>query len=87
MPKVQVKPVAVTQREIRRSIDVGPTIAQVSPVAYWYKNGHFENEIEAKGAFRLAFQQGMDGMGKSIQEWMGLNDKEYSDWVKDGLLP
>lgn len=77
----------ITQKEKRQTIDVGPTFSQVSPVSYWYKHGHFKNEDEARGAFRLAYQQGLDGMGKSIQTWMGLTEEEYSKWMKDNSLP
>jgi hypothetical protein len=67
-----------TQKEHRREIDVGPTLAQVSPAMYWYKAGYFQNEDEARGAFRLAYQQGMDGMGKTVQEWMGLKPDQFA---------
>ena len=62
-------------------------MGQVSPVGYWYKHGHFKNEDEARGAFRLAYQQGLDGMGKSIQEWMGLSEAEFDAWMRDDALP
>ncbi len=78
---------AVTQKEMRKSIDVGSGRGQVSSVAYWHKNGHFQNQDEARGAFRLAYQQGLDGMGTSIQEWMGLNEKEFDDWMRNDGLP
>jgi hypothetical protein len=77
----------VTQREIRQGVDVGSGLMAVSPVAYWYKAGHFETEEAARGAFELAYQQGMDGMGKSVEEWMGLSDTEYTAWRQDGSLP
>lgn len=77
----------MTQKEKRRGIDVGPHMNQVSSVAYWYKQGHFSNEDEAMGAFRLAYQQGLDGMGKSIQEWMGLSKEEFGAWMRNNALP
>lgn len=77
----------ITQAEIKRSVNVGPTMAQVSPVMYWYKNGHFASKEEALGAFKLAYQQGMDGMGKSVQEWMGLNDAQFDAWMRNNQLP
>lgn len=77
----------VTQREHRRGVDVGPTMAQVSPVVYWYRAKHFKNEDATQGAFELAYQQGLDGMGESIQQWMGLTDEEYSAWMRDQSLP
>lgn len=75
------------EAENRRSINVGPKMSQVSPVVYWYRGGHFKNDDEARGAFRLAHQQGLDGMGKSIQEWMGLTEEEFNRWMRDDALP
>ena len=43
----------------RQKVEVGSRLNQVSPVMYWYKHGHFKSEGEARGAFRLAYQQGM----------------------------
>jgi hypothetical protein len=54
---------------------------------YWYTHGHFKNEDEAMGAFKLAYQQGLDGMGKSISAWMGLSADQYDAWMRDGSLP
>jgi hypothetical protein len=70
-----------------RSVAVGPSLSEVSPVAYWYKHGHFKNEHEARGAFRLAYQQGLDGMGESVAAWMGLTISEYDAWMRDETLP
>ena len=77
----------MSQKEKRKNIEVGPKMSQVSPATYWYRNGYFKNEDEARGAFRLAYQQGLDGMGNSIQEWMGLTDKEFDAWMQDDSLP
>jgi hypothetical protein len=68
------------EKNRRRSIDVGPHIGQVSPVNYWYQHGHFANEDEARGAFKLAYEQYMDGLGESLEQWLG------ADWF-DGPLP
>ena len=76
-----------TQADHRRSIAVGPTLNQVSPAMYWFKHGHFENEDEARGAFKLAHQQGLDGMGKSIADWMGMTTEQYDAWMRHGALP
>lgn len=76
-----------SQASIKKSIDIGPELSQVSPVVYWYRNNHFVNDDEARGAFRLAYQQGLDGMGRSIPEWMGLTEKEYYGWLKNEELP
>jgi hypothetical protein len=77
----------MNEKEKRGSVNLGGGLTQVSPVAYWYKHGHFRNDDEARGAFRLAYQQGMDGMGKSVPHWMGLTDKEYDAWMRDDSLP
>ena len=82
-----VKAIAVTQAEKRRGIDVGPRVGQVSTAMYWYKGGHFANDDEARGAFRLAYQQGMDGMGTSVQDWMGLTDTQFDAWMRGEVLP
>lgn len=76
-----------TQGTIRRSIDVGPAMGQVSSVTYWLRQGYFANEDEARGAFRLAYQQGLDGMGTSIAAWMGLNTEEFDAWMCRDELP
>lgn len=77
----------MSPKEKRQGLDVGSKMNQVSPVSYWYKHGHFKNEDEARGAFRLAYLQGMDGMGKSTQEWMGLSEVEFDAWMRDDALP
>lgn len=59
----------------------------VTTVAEWYRNGNFESDTEARGAFELAYQQGMDGMGESVAAWMGLTPTEYDAWVRSGTLP
>lgn len=77
-----------TQKEIRRGIDVGTKkFDQVTPVGSWYKVGHFINDDEARGAFKLAYQQGLDGLGSTIDQWMGLSKEEYDAWNRDGSLP
>jgi histidyl-tRNA synthetase len=80
-------PRGITQGAMRNGIDVGPKMSQVSPVLYWYKAHFFKNEDEARGAFRLAYQQGLDGMGNSIEEWMGLSEQEYTAWMDSESLP
>ena len=77
----------MSQKEKRQEIDIGASMNQVSPVSYWYKQGHFKNDEEAQGAFTLAYQQGLDGMGKSIEEWMGLSSKEFNAWMRNRELP
>lgn len=63
------------------------TKSNPSSVAFWYRNEQFKNEDEARGAFRLAYQQGMDGMGKSVQDWMGLTKEEFDAWMRSDALP
>lgn len=75
------------QTERKKTIDIGPHFDQVSPVSYWYRGGYFRNQDEAIGAFKLAYQQGLDGMGPSIQLWMGLTDAEFDAWMRDDALP
>ena len=77
----------ITQATYRRGVDVGPGRTQVRPVAYWYKQGHFASEAEAHGAFKLACQQGLDGMGTSIAAWMGLTPEQFNDWMRSDALP
>ncbi len=77
----------MSQKQKPQGLDVGSNMGQISPVSYWYKHRHFKNEDEARGAFRLAYQQGLDGMGKIIQEWMGLSEVEFDAWMRDNALP
>jgi hypothetical protein len=77
----------INQREMRQGIDVGSRMNQVSPASYWYKQGHFKNEDEARGAFKLSYQQGMDGMGKSVQEWMGMTTEEFDSFMRHDSIP
>jgi hypothetical protein len=76
----------INQADVRRGVDVGPMV-QVSPAMYWYEHGHFKNDDEARGAFRLAYQQGMDGMGTSVEGWMGLTSVQFAAWMRDDALP
>ena len=59
----------------------------LTTVVEWWRHGHFDSVIEATGAFKLAYQQGLDGCGRSVQEWMGLNEDEFTAWMLDGALP
>ena len=47
----------------------------------------FNSDDEARGAFKLAHQQGLDGTGTSIQAWMGLTREQYDAWMRNGTLP
>jgi len=72
-----------TQREHKQSVEVGPGFGQVTTVADWYRNGHFATDDEARGAFELAHQQALDGMGSSVAAWMGLTQSEFDKWMRD----
>lgn len=75
------------QKERRQGIEVGSSMSAVSPASYWYRSGHFKNDDEARGAFKLAYQQGMDGMGKTVREWMGMSFEEFDSWMCNETLP
>lgn len=68
------------------SSDIRPRL-KVSTARYWYDHGRFKTEEGARAAFFLAYQQGLDGMGTSIAEWMGLTDDEYNAWIRKDELP
>src|SRR5687767_10535649 len=76
-----------TQAEHKQAIKVGPRIGEVSSAMYWYEGGHFDNEDEARGAFKLAYQQGLDGMGESEREWMGMTAAQSGAWRRSRALP
>ncbi len=77
-----------TQREMRQGIAVdGDLITDVTSVTGWYRADHFMSAEAAVGAFELAYQQGMDGMGKSVRLWMGMTEAEYSAWMLSKALP
>jgi hypothetical protein len=60
---------------------------KVSSVMFWYRCGHFRSEAEALGAFKLAHQQGLDGMGDSVREWLGMTENEFRQWMVREELP
>ena len=60
---------------------------RLGTVMGWYRAGHFKTDEEARGAFELAYQQGMDGMGASPADWMGMSDDEYAAWMRTSALP
>jgi hypothetical protein len=76
-----------TQREHRRGVTVGKGLTDVIAVTDLYRSGHFEGEDEARGAFKLAYQQGLDGMGDSIAAWMGMTSAEFDAWMRSSSLP
>lgn len=80
-PSAKTKPGQATQKEMRRGVDVDGNMFSVISAAAWHRQGHFANDDEARGAFKLAYQQAMDGMGRTPAEWMGLTDEEYSRWA------
>lgn len=77
----------MTQREMRKGIAVDDGLTSVASVTGLYRAGFFRTEEAALGAFKLACQQGIDGMGKSAAEWMGLTDAEYDNWMRNMTLP
>jgi hypothetical protein len=87
MPKRTSIKANLTQAKIRRGVEIGPLMDQVSPVMFWYKSKLFKNEDQALGAFELAYQQALDGMGTSVQGWMGLNSKQLDAWMRKNQLP
>jgi hypothetical protein len=76
-----------TQRQMRQGIVVDGGLRDVTSVASWYRAGHFKSTEAAAGAFELAYQQAMDGMGKSIAAWMGLTEPEFDAWMRHKTLP
>lgn len=60
---------------------------RVSSVGHWYRCGDFANADEARGVFKLAYRQHVDGMGASAEEWMGLTTADFYAWMRDGSLP
>lgn len=56
-------------------------------VTEMYRCGHFSSEEEAMGAFKLSYQQAIDGIGISVEDWMGLSQMEYSAWMRSDQLP
>jgi len=59
----------------------------IETVTFWYRSGKFRDDKEARGAFTLAYLQALDGMGDSIQEWMGMTRREFDAWMGDDELP
>jgi hypothetical protein len=77
----------ISQREMRQGIVVDGGLRDVSSVTSWYRADHFKSEEAARGAFELAYQQGMDGMGESVAAWMGMNEVEFDTWMRRKALP
>lgn len=77
----------ITQRQMRQGIAVDDGLTSVVSVTSLYRADFFRTEEAAMGAFQLACQQGLDGMGKSIGEWMGMTEAEYDNWMRDKALP
>lgn len=76
-----------SQREHRRRIHIDDGMGSVMSAGVWWREGHFDSEEEARGAFKLAYQQGMDGMSSSVAAWMGLTEAEFDAWMRHGSLP
>jgi hypothetical protein len=71
----------------KASVRVDGGILDVTSARAWWEAEHFDSPAEARGAFKLAYQQGMDGMGSSPREWMGLDEKAFDAWMRKGTLP
>lgn len=74
-------------KEQRKPSTVGVGAHAICTVVYWYRAGRFKTDEEARGAFMLAYQQGMDGMGAAPADWMGMTDDEYDAWMRADALP
>lgn len=77
----------ISQREMRQGVVVDGGLRDVTSVTSWYRAGHFVSEEAAAGAFALAYQQGLDGMGKSIASWMGMTEAELDAYMRHKTLP
>jgi len=75
------------QSIIRHRVEVGPGFDKLTPVSWWYRHGAFKSDDEARGAFRLAYVQALDGMGSGIAQWMGLTESEAAEWIYHERLP
>src|SRR5271166_1885722 len=75
------------QSAAKADVKVDGGFLDVSSARFWWEAEHFDSPSEARGAFKLAYQQGMDGMGSSPQEWMGLDEKAFGAWMRNGALP
>jgi hypothetical protein len=67
-----------------------PLTSRVSPAAWWAtcgQFGHFGSYAEARGAFKLAYQQGYDGLGSSVGGWMGLSSEQFDAWMRNDGIP
>jgi len=47
----------------------------------------FDNDEQVQGALKLAYQQYMDGCGKSVMHWIGITEDELAEWQSTGELP
>jgi len=79
------------QSKIRAAVTVGDGVndgfSEMTTAKSWWMRGHFDNPAEARGAFKLAHQQGLDGMGKGVAHWMGLTESEFSVYMRKSKLP
>lgn len=72
---------------IRAALSEAGVPKDVSSVMHWYRAGVFKTPEHAKGAFALAYQQALDGMGPSVAAWMGMTNRELDDWIRYDALP
>lgn len=71
------------QARCRRSISVGPTMRDVSPMTYWIGHG-LDTPEAVLGAMKLAYEQAQDGMGTSTSQWTGLSDEQLGRFRQGG---
>ena len=75
------------QSAAKAGVKVDGGFLDVTSARAWWEAEHFDSPAEARGAFKLAYQQGMDGMGSSPRQWMGLSEKAFNTWMRSGALP
>ena len=56
------------QSVAKAGVKVDGGFLDVSSARFWWEAEHFDSSAEARGAFKLAYQQWMDGMGWSPRE-------------------
>ena len=82
--------VSVPFREPRTSDDESEERrgdGKITSVGQLYRRGHFRNDDEARGAFRLALQQYLDGCGSSLAVWMGISEADAEAYKRWETLP
>jgi len=61
---------------------------KIETVTGWLRAGLFATNEQARGAFMLAHQQWLDGLGRgSHREWLGMTEAEFNAWMRDHKIP